>query len=71
MSDSFVLDFGDVLQGSGTREALLAMMNNNPLAAQLFTDLLSSTGAVQSGSGFGFTGCPVSNLPGGVSHTRM
>ena len=38
LSDSFVLDFGDLLQGSGTREALLAMMNNNPLAAQLFTD---------------------------------
>ena len=67
LSDSFVLDFGDVLQGSGTREALLAMLNDNPLADQLFTDLLSSTGTVQSGSGFGFTGCSVSNLPGGVS----
>ena len=44
LSDSFVLDFGDVLQGSGTREALLAMLNNNPIADQAFTDLLSTDG---------------------------
>jgi hypothetical protein len=67
LSDSFVLDFGNVLQGSGIREAMLAMLNNNPLADQLFTDLLSSIGTVQSGSGFRFTGCSVSKLPGGVS----
>ena len=67
MSDSFVLDFGDVLQGSPTEEALLAILNDNPLADQAFTDLLSSTAMITSGSGFRFTGCSVSDLPGGVS----
>jgi len=67
LSDSFVLDFGNVSQGSGTLEAMLAMLNDNPLADQAFTDLLSSTGTVQSGSGFDFTGCSVTRVPGGVS----
>jgi PEP-CTERM motif len=67
LSDSFVLDFGRVAQGSGTLEALLAMLNDNPLADQAFTDLLSSAGAVGSGSGFRFTGCSVTKLPVGLS----
>jgi hypothetical protein len=64
--NSFDLDFGSVLQGSTPQEALLAFLNDNPLAAQAFTDLLSSTGSVQSGVGFTITGDSVSNLAGGV-----
>jgi hypothetical protein len=68
LSDSFILDFGSVSLGSGTEEAmLLAILNDNPLADQLFTDLLSSTATVVSGSGFRFTGCSVTDLLGGVS----
>src|SRR5262249_53470957 len=67
LSDSFILDFGNVQQGSGTEEALLAILNDNLLAQQAFTDLLSSTATVSSGSGFRFTGCSVKNLLGGVS----
>ena len=67
LSDRFVLDFGDVALGSGTEEAMLAILNDNPLADQLFTDLLSSTATIVSGSGFRFTGCSVKNLLGGVS----
>jgi hypothetical protein len=63
---SFDLDFGSVLQGSSPQQALLAFLNDNPLAAQAFTDLLSSTGSVQSGFGFTITGDSVSNLAGGV-----
>ena len=63
---SFDLDFGSVLQGSTPQQALLAFLNDNPLAAQAFTDLLSSTGSVQSGFGFTITGDSVSNLAGGV-----
>ena len=60
------LDFGSVLQGSSPQQALLAFFNDNPLAAQAFTDFLSSTGSVASGSGFTITGDSVSNLAGGV-----
>jgi hypothetical protein len=67
LSDSFVLDFGSVAAGSGTEEAMLAILNDNLLAEQAFTDLLSSTATVVSGSGFRFTGCSVKNLLGGVS----
>jgi hypothetical protein len=63
---SFILDFGNVLPGS-SQAAMLAILNDNPLAAQAFTDLLSSTGTVESGSGFSFTGCSVTNLAGGTS----
>jgi hypothetical protein len=63
---SFDLDFGSVLQGSTPQQALLAFLNDNPLAAQGFTDLLSSIGSVQSGFGFTITGDSVSNLAGGV-----
>ena len=68
MSDSFVLDFGDVLQGSPTEKALLAILNDNPLADQAFTDLLSTNGDGSMGP-FRLTGCSVSDLPGGVSHS--
>ncbi len=37
--NAFDLDFGTVLQGSPTPQALLAFLNNNPLADQAFTDL--------------------------------
>ena len=67
LSDSFVLDFGSVTLGSGTEEAMLVILNDNLLAEQAFTDLLSSTATVVSGSGFRFTGCSVTNLLGGVS----
>jgi hypothetical protein len=67
LSDSFVLDFGNVALGSGTEGAMLAILNDNPLAEQAITDLLSSTPTVVSGSGFRFTGCSVTNLLGGVS----
>jgi hypothetical protein len=56
-----------VLQGSSPQQALLAFLNDNTLAAQAFTDFLSSTGSVASGSGFSITGDSVGNLPGGVS----
>ena len=49
LSDSFVLDFGSVTLGSGTEEAMLAILNDNLLAEQAFTDLLSSTATVVSG----------------------
>jgi hypothetical protein len=66
--NAFDLDFGNVAQGS-SQDALLAILNDNPLADQLFTDLLSSTGTILSGSGFNFTGCSVNNLAGGVSQS--
>ena len=62
---SYTLDFGDVLQGSSSPQALLAFLNDNPLAEQAFTDLLSSSGSILSGSGFSFTGDSVSGLAGG------
>jgi hypothetical protein len=65
LSDSFFLDFGTVALGSPTEEAMLAILNDNPLAEQAFTDLLSSTATIVSGAGFRFTGCSVKNLPGG------
>src|SRR5262249_42953634 len=64
LSDSYILDFGSVLQGSRTQEAMLAILNDNPLADQAFTDLLSSTATVMMGSGFRFAGCSVSGIPG-------
>jgi PEP-CTERM motif len=67
LSDSFVPDFGNVVQGSGTLEALLAMFNDNPLAAQAFTDLLSSNATIEFGSGFDLSGCSVTRLPVGAS----
>jgi PEP-CTERM motif-containing protein len=65
LRDSFVLDFGNVQQGSGTEAAMLAIFNDNPLADQLLTDLLSTTATVVSGSGFRFTSCSVRDLPVG------
>jgi hypothetical protein len=64
--NAFNLDFGNVLQGSLTPEGLLAFLNNNLLADQAFTDLLSSTGTVVSGSGFSIIGASVSGLAGGA-----
>jgi hypothetical protein len=64
---AFDLDFGTVLQGSPTKEALLAFLNDNPLAEQAFTDLLSSTGTISSGSGFTIVGDSVSGLAGGLT----
>jgi hypothetical protein len=66
--NAFDLDFGNVLQGSPTPQALLVFLNNNPLADQAFTDLLSSSGVVLSGSGFTITGDSVSGLAGGAIH---
>jgi hypothetical protein len=62
---SFDLDFGNVPQGS-SQEAMLAILNDNPLADQAFTDLLSTDGDGSMGP-FRLTGCSVSDLPGGVS----
>jgi hypothetical protein len=64
---SWTLDFGDVLQGSPSRLALLEFLNDNPLADQAFTDLLSSAGSVLSGSGFTITGDSVGGLAGGLT----
>jgi hypothetical protein len=66
-STGFDLDFGSVLQGSPTQQALLAFLNDNPLADQLFTDLLSSTGSILSGSGFTIAGESVQDLLGGTT----
>jgi hypothetical protein len=65
-ASAFDLDFGTVLQGSPTPQALLALLNDNPLADQAFTDLLSSMGVVVSGSGFTISGDSVSDLAGGT-----
>jgi hypothetical protein len=62
---SFDLDFGNVPQGS-SQDAMLAILNDNPLADQAFTDLLSTDGDGSMGP-FSLTGCSVSDLPGGVS----
>ena len=53
--------------GSGTEEALLAILNNHLLAEQAFTDLLS-TNADGSMGPFRLTGCAVKDLPGGEKH---
>jgi hypothetical protein len=63
LSDGFVLDFGNVAQGS-SQEALLAILNDNPLADQAFTDLLSTAGDGTMGP-FRLAGCSVKDLPGG------
>jgi hypothetical protein len=55
-----------VLPGSGTREAMLAILNDNPLADQAFTDLLSTDGDGSMGP-FRLSGCSVTKLLGGVS----
>jgi hypothetical protein len=65
LSDSFVLDFGNVLPGS-SQEAMLAMLNDIPPAEQLFTDLLSTNGDGSIGP-FRLSGCSVKDLPGGMS----
>jgi hypothetical protein len=65
-ASAFDLDFGTLLQGSPTPQALLAFLNDNPLADQAFTDLLSSMGVVVSGSGFTISGDSVSDLAGGT-----
>jgi PEP-CTERM motif len=65
---AYTLDFGTVAGGTSP-EATLAFLNNNPLSQQLFTDLLSSTGTVTSGSGFAIVGASVSDLPGGDTST--
>jgi hypothetical protein len=62
-TDGFVLNFGDVAQNS-SQEAMLAILNDNPLADQLFTDLLSTDGDGSMGP-FTLTGCSVKDLPGG------
>jgi hypothetical protein len=64
LSDSFVLDFGNVAQGIGTEEAMLDILNDNPLADQAFTDLLSTAGDGAKGP-FRLAGCSVKDLPGG------
>jgi hypothetical protein len=64
LRDSFFLEFGDVALGSPTEEALLAILNNHPLAEQAFTDLLSTDGDGSMGP-FRLTGCSVKDLPGG------
>jgi hypothetical protein len=61
---SYDLDFGNVVRGSPTQEALLAILNDNPLAEQAFTDLLS-TNPTGSAAPFDLMGCSVRGLPGG------
>lgn len=63
--NSYVFSFGDVKQGNGSVSAGLLFLNDNPLAEQGFTDLLSSTGTITSGSGFSLSGDSVSGLAGG------
>ena len=63
---SYDLDFGNVAQGSPTQEALLAILNDNPLADQAFTDLLS-TNPSNPALPFHIAGCSVMDLPGGDS----
>jgi hypothetical protein len=65
---SYDLDFGNVLQGSAAPEAMLAILNDNPLAEQAFTDLLSTspTGLTPP---FSLSVCSVSDLPGGDSQS--
>ena len=65
---SYTLDFGNVSQGSSPLEAMLAILNDNPLAEQQFTDLLS-TSATNPGFPFRLSGCSVSGLPGGDSQS--
>jgi hypothetical protein len=55
------LDFDNVLQ-----EALPAILNDNPLADQVLTDLLSTKGNGSMGP-FSLTSCLVTKLPGGES----
>jgi hypothetical protein len=62
---SFVLDFGNVLQNT-PEQALLAILNDNPLADQAFTDLLSTNGNGSMGP-FSVAGCAVQDLSGGAS----
>jgi hypothetical protein len=64
---SFTLDFGDVVQGAAAQEAVLALLSDNPPADEAFTDLLSSTASLVSGSGFEFSGCSASALSAGAS----
>jgi len=63
--NSFLLDFGNVLQNS-SQQALLAIFNDNPLIDQAFTDLLSTDGNGSRGP-FLLAGCAVRDLPGGTS----
>src|SRR5215472_9842596 len=63
--NSFLLDFGNVLQNS-SQQALLAILNDNPLIDQAFTDLLSTDGNGSMGP-FLLAGCAVGHLPGGAS----
>ncbi len=65
---SFNLDFGNVTRGSPTQEALLAILNDNPLADQAFTDLLS-TNPSGAAAPFSLAGCSVNDLPGGDSQS--
>ncbi len=64
---SWDLDFGDVLQNAASPQSLLAFLNANPLSERAFTDLLSSSGSIGSGSGFSIIGDSVSGLAGGDS----
>ncbi|MGH7046064.1 MAG: beta strand repeat-containing protein [Stellaceae bacterium] len=66
---TYNLDFGNILQGSTSPQALLSILNDNPLDDQAFTDLLSSQASILSGSGFDFTGDSVSGLAGGDSQS--
>ena len=65
---SYDLDFGNVVRGSPTQEALLAILNDNPLADQAFTDLLS-TNPSGTAAPFSLAGCSASGLPGGDSQS--
>jgi len=58
-----------VLQGSTSPQALLAFLNDHPLAEQAFTDLLSSSGSIVPPPTPVFTivGDSVSGLAGGDS----
>ncbi len=67
---AFTLDFGTLLQHSTSKLADLAFLNDNPLADQAFTDLLSAMIASTTGSGFTLGGTQsVSDLQGGDSQS--
>ncbi|MBS0327344.1 MAG: choice-of-anchor D domain-containing protein [Proteobacteria bacterium] len=63
----YTLNLGSLEQNSGIGMSVLAFLNDNPLSEQAFTDLLSSTGSIVSGSGFSLSGDSVSGLAGGTS----
>ncbi|MBS0326997.1 MAG: choice-of-anchor D domain-containing protein [Proteobacteria bacterium] len=70
-SGSYTLDLGNLIVGSGSFTGVLNLLNDTPLAQQLFTDDLAGTFSITSGSGIFTLGSlfsgPVSGIAGGTS----